>query len=352
MLTHLSAPIEVGFELLPYCNLRCSHCYSQAGPDQPRDGLSLRRIEGVFDELVSLQVFKIYVGGGEPFARRDIVEVVRLAAERSLVTTISTNGALLTEKGIDALRPVAPALIQVSLDGACARTHDRIRGVGSFAKAIRALQLLVQADLRTAIGTVACQDNYREIAAILRLSLNLGVRIFHLMGLQPAGRALFCFDDQRLTDEQWLDLYQFFSHQSAALSKRIDLNIEIDKFVLFKHGLLTPPNHLNTFAKMWCTCPCGKTLCTITSSGDVLPCELMRDVVAGNVLRQSLREIWNRSAVFAAIRRRCLGITACNECDFWDYCQGGCAAITHTLIGKFTEADPRCELAKSRHFPI
>jgi len=346
MLTHLGAPIEVDFELLPYCNLRCVHCYSNAGPDQPRIGLSLRKIEALCDELVDLQVFKIYLGGGEPFAHRDILDIIQLAAQRSLAVTISTNGALLTERRLDALRRVPPALIQVSVDGACARTHDGIRGIGSFDKAVRALQLLVRAGLCTAIGTVACQSNYREIPDMLRLTLDLGVRSFHLMGLQPAGRALSHFEDQQLTEEQWLVLHKFFSHRAAALSNRIEFHIEIDKFVLFKNRLFTPQNHLDKFAKMWCTCPCSRSLCTITANGDVLPCALMRDVVAGNVHRQSLREIWKRSAGFAAIRRRSLGIAACSDCHFGDCCQGGCAAVTHNLTGKFTGADPRCELAK------
>jgi len=346
MLTHLAAPVEVGLELLPYCNLKCFHCYSNSGPDQSHTGLSLEEIEALCDELADLQVFKINLVGGEPFARRDIVEIIQLAVDRSLAVTITTNGALLTERRLDTLRDAPPALIQVSLDGACAETSDAIRGIGSFDKAVRALRLLTRAGLRTAIGTVACQWNYREIPDIVRLTLELGASNFHLMGLQPAGRGLFRFEDQRLTEEQWLFLYDFFSERAAALSDRIGLHLEIDKFVLFKHGRFTPQNHLDEFARMCSTCPCGRSKCTITTNGDVLPCGLMRDVVAGNVRRQSLREIWNRSEVFAAIRRRSLGIAACSDCPFWNDCLGGCPAITHNLAGNFTGADPRCELAK------
>ncbi len=346
MLTHLAAPVEVGFEVLPYCNLRCFHCYSNAGPDQPRIGLSLKEMEALFDELVNLQVFKINLVGGEPFARRDILDIIQLAVQRSLAVTISTNGALLTERRLGALRVAPPALIQVSLDGACAETNDAIRGIGSFDKAVRALRLLTRAGLCTAIGTVACQRNYCEIPDILRLTLELGVSNFHLMGLQPAGRAISHFEENRLTGEQWLVLYEFFSERVPTLSRRIHFQIEIDKFVLFKRGLFTPQNHLDDFAKMWSTCPCSRSMCTITANGDVLPCGLMRDVIAGNIHHQSLREIWNRSDVFAAIRRRSLGIAACSDCRFWDYCQGGCAAVTHNLVGNFTGADPRCELAK------
>jgi radical SAM protein with 4Fe4S-binding SPASM domain len=346
MLTHLVSPIEVGFELLPYCNLKCVHCYANAGPDQPRMGLSLRKIEALCDELAHLQVFKIYLGGGEPFARRDILDILQLARQRSLAVTISTNGTLLTERRVEALRQVSPALIQVSLDGACACTHDGIRSIGSFDKAVRALRLLVGAGLPSAIGTVARQDNYGEIPDILQLALDLGVSGFHLMGLQPAGRALSDFKVQRLTAEQWLFLHKFFSHRAAIPSKRIAFHIEIDKFVLFKHGLFRPQHRPESFAKLWGACPCSRSLCTITADGDVLPCELMRDVVAGNVHRQSLREIWKHAAGFAAIRQRSLGIAACSDCHFWDYCQGGCAAVTHNLTGNFTGADPRCELAK------
>ena len=70
MLTHLAAPVEVGLELLPYCNLRCFHCYSDSGPDQSRMGLSLEKIEALCDELADLQVFRINLVGGEPFVVR------------------------------------------------------------------------------------------------------------------------------------------------------------------------------------------------------------------------------------------------------------------------------------------
>jgi|HubBroStandDraft_6_1064221.scaffolds.fasta_scaffold39691_3 radical SAM protein with 4Fe4S-binding SPASM domain len=352
MLTHLAAPVEVGLELLPYCNLRCFHCYSDSGPDQSRMGLSLEKIEALCDELADLQVFRINLVGGEPFARRDIAEIIRLAAQRSLAVTITTNGTLLNERRVDALRDAPPAVIHVSLDGACAQTHDAIRGIASFDKAVRALQLLTRAGVCTAIGTVACQRNYREIPDILRLTLDLEVNNFHLMGLQPAGRGLSCFEDQRLTDDQWVFLYGFFSERAAALSERIALHLEIDKFVLFKHGRWTPQNHLDEFARMGSTCPCSRSACTITPNGDVLPCGLMRDVVAGNIHRQSLREIWNGSEVFAAIRRRSLGIAECSDCPFWNDCLGGCAAVTHNLAGNFTGADPRCELAKGKHSPV
>jgi len=345
MLTNLAAPLKVGFELLPYCNLRCFHCFSNSSPQEPRVGLSLSKIEALFDELVNLQVFMIYLGGGEPFARRDIFDILRLAAQRSLGVTMSTNGAFLNERQLEALRAAPPSIIQVSLDGACARTHDAIRGIGSFDKAVRALRLLVRSGFRTAIGTVACKSNYREIPDLLRLALDLGVKKFHLMGLQPAGRALSLFERERLTERQWLALHRFFTRRAAALSQRIELLLEFDKFVLFKHGLFVPPGRLESFAKMWYTCACSRSICTITAGGDVLPCELMRDFVAGNVHGQSLREIWNHSAAFGAIRRRSLGIAECADCQFWDFCQGGCAAAARNLSGTFTGADPRCELA-------
>lgn len=345
MLTHLAAPIEVGLELLPYCNLRCVQCFASAGPKQPHAGLSLQKIESLCDELAALQVFKIYLGGGEPFARRDIFEIIRIAAQRSLAVVISTNGTLLTERSVDVLRGFPQVMVQVSLDGASARTHDGLRGARVFHRAKRALELLVGAGLRPSIGTVACQSNFQEIPDILQLALNLGVSSFHLMGLQPAGRALPQFEEQRLTEEQWLFLDEFFRRRPAAQSRRIQLHVEIDKFVLFKRKFFRPQKRLDSFVKMCCTCPCSRSRCTITANGDVLACELMRDVVAGNVYRQPLREIWRRSPALQALRKRSLGIAACRGCRFWDYCQGGCAAATHNLTGTFAGADPRCELA-------
>ncbi len=345
MPTHFAAPVEVGFELLRYCNLRCWHCFSESGPDGRRVGLPLSKIESLFDELARLRVFKVYLGGGEPFARKDILDVVRLAAERRLAVSISTNGAFLHEEHVAALTDCPPALVQVSLDGACARTHDAIRGPGSFDKAVRALQRLAPSGLCTAVGTTACQSNFREIPRILRLVRDLGVRIFHLMGLQPAGRGLAAFAGERLTASQWLALHDYFSRRRGELSRELELQIEIDKLVLFQHRPPSVFGRLDGFVKLMSTCPCSRSLCTITAEGDVLPCELMRDVVAGNVYRQSLREIWGGSPAFRLLRKRSLGIADCAGCRFWECCQGGCAAATYNLTGTLDGADPRCELA-------
>ncbi len=350
-LTHLNAPIEVGFELVPYCNLRCFHCFANASPDQPRRGLSLKTLATLFEELAKLRVFQLYLGGGEPFACHDILDILRLAADHSLVVCISTNGTCVTEKHLQALERLPPALIQVSLDGAGPGTNDRLKGGRSFEQAVRTLQRLRTAGMRTAIGTVACQANFVEIPDLLQLALDLQAGSFHLMGLQPAGRAVASYSKECLTENQWLFLHDFFRIRRRALGNAIDLRIEIDKYVLFKHHLFVAPDHLGEFSQLWCTCPCARRLCTITAKGDVLPCELMRDVIAGNVCKQSFREIWKHSAVLRSIRRRSLGIPACRGCSLWECCQGGCAAAVHNLTGSLTGADPRCQLAKTEILP-
>lgn len=57
------------------CNLRCPHCYVNAGLPLENE-LTLKEIKSVIDQLAKLKVFYVFYTGGEPFIRKDIVETL------------------------------------------------------------------------------------------------------------------------------------------------------------------------------------------------------------------------------------------------------------------------------------
>ena len=139
--TGLDAPICLTWELTYACNLACVHCLSSSGRRDPRE-LSTAECRAVIDELERMQVFYVNIGGGEPTVRRDFWELVEYATAHHVGVKFSTNGSRIDAERAEWLRGSDYVDVQISLDGATADVNDRVRGVGSYATALRAMELL------------------------------------------------------------------------------------------------------------------------------------------------------------------------------------------------------------------
>src|SRR3989339_905677 len=91
--TFLSAPETVHLSITGKCNLHCAFCYGKS--DTP--DLSTAQIFSLIDELSSMSVFQLAIGGGEPFLRKDIFKIINYCRQKNIVVNLTTNGALLTD---------------------------------------------------------------------------------------------------------------------------------------------------------------------------------------------------------------------------------------------------------------
>src|SRR5262249_24959988 len=135
----LAAPICLTWELTYACKLACVHCLSSSGRRDPRE-LSTQQCKAVIDELERMQAFYVNIGGGEPTVRGDFWDLVHYATGRHVGVKFSTNGVRITPEVAEWLAASDYVDVQVSLDGATAEVNDAVRGRGSFAVAIRALE--------------------------------------------------------------------------------------------------------------------------------------------------------------------------------------------------------------------
>jgi mycofactocin radical SAM maturase len=145
----LDAPICLTWELTYACNLACVHCLSSSGKRDPRE-LTTRQCKDIIDELERMQVFYVNIGGGEPTVRPDFWELVDYATAHHVGVKFSTNGVRITPEVATRLAASDYVDVQISLDGATAEVNDAVRGPGSFAMAIRALENLADAGFKDA----------------------------------------------------------------------------------------------------------------------------------------------------------------------------------------------------------
>ncbi len=118
------------------CNLACDYCCVRSSPRAEPMTLPLEDVRRAASEAPGAGVRELFVTGGEPFLRSDIVEVL-LACAQALPTVVLTNGLLFAGKRRLALRglPRDRVVLQISLDSPTPMLHDRHRGEGTWEKA-------------------------------------------------------------------------------------------------------------------------------------------------------------------------------------------------------------------------
>jgi MoaA/NifB/PqqE/SkfB family radical SAM enzyme len=160
-----------------HCNLACDYCVVASSPRARRRELSGERFRALVDEAVREDFAEIYLTGGEPFVHPEIFSLIEYAADR-LPTVVLTNAMLFTGRRRTELARLAgrPGLVlQSSIDGACAATHDRWRGAGSWDRAMSGLRYAAQLGLPLRVALTQTRDNAGEIDELREALGELGV---------------------------------------------------------------------------------------------------------------------------------------------------------------------------------
>jgi hypothetical protein len=129
------------------CNLECVHCFIACSPTNHRlKFLAAETVYHYLDEAAQLGVREVYFTGGEPFLHRQILPLLARSLQVA-PTTVLTNGTLITPAVAEALAALHTAArysleIRISMDDVEPEKNDAVRGKGSHARALRALQLL------------------------------------------------------------------------------------------------------------------------------------------------------------------------------------------------------------------
>ena len=335
----LDAPICLTWEITYACNLQCVHCLSSSGTRDPRE-LSTAQAKAVLDELRDLQVFYINIGGGEPMIRKDFFEILEHAETNNIGVKFSTNGTYITADNARRLASMNYLDIQISLDGVDAVTNDAVRGKGSYATAIAAMNHLRDANFgQFKISVVVTRHNVDQLDAFKALADTYGAQL-RITRLRPSGRGADTWDELHPTQQQQRQIYDW----------------------LMKHGenVLTGDSffHLNAFGESLPglnLCGAGRVVCLIDPIGDVYACPFVihDQFKAGSLLSDGgFTKVWKESDLFLSLREP-ESEGACSACGSYDACQGGCMAAKFFTGIPLDGPDPECvtghgeELVKS-----
>lgn len=166
-------PISGMIELTRRCNLRCRHCYQQADRDGELPGKAAVRI---IREAAQAGTLFVTITGGEPLLHPDFDLVYRECREAGIVTGVFTNGTVLNQGHIRLFQRYPPRMVEISIYGADAITHDALTGLrGAFHRTLEAVRALVGAGINAGLKTVILNCNLGQVDAMRELAGRLGV---------------------------------------------------------------------------------------------------------------------------------------------------------------------------------
>jgi pyruvate-formate lyase-activating enzyme/diadenosine tetraphosphatase ApaH/serine/threonine PP2A family protein phosphatase len=186
-----------------HCNLACAYCVVASSPRARRRSLGGERFRELVDEALSEGFRELYVTGGEPFLEPEIVAMLEYASAR-LPTVVLTNAMLFTgrrRRELERLAGREQLVIQTSIDGARAATHDAWRGAGSWARAMEGIAYARTLGLPLRVAMTETPANRDEGGELRDLMAELGV-VGNDFAVRPLVRRGFAAEESTATAVQ------------------------------------------------------------------------------------------------------------------------------------------------------
>ena len=120
-------PSLVSWNLTKRCNLRCPHCYMEAGVKAENE-LSTSECLSLIDEMAALGTEMLILTGGEPLLRKDIYDIASYASARGIWVVMGTNGVLVNDLVAQNMIECGVRGVGISIDSTDPKVHNSFRG--------------------------------------------------------------------------------------------------------------------------------------------------------------------------------------------------------------------------------
>ena len=328
-------PLALLAELTHRCPLRCPYCSNPLDLQRTSAELDTATWRRVFAEAAVLGVLQVHFSGGEPLARRDLVELVGHAATAGLYVNLITSGIRLDADRLKRLVEAGLEHVQLSVQDSEPGPGDRIAGLAGAQQAKHQAAAVVRAaGLPLTINAVVHRQNLERLEAIIELAVQLGADRLEVAHVQYYGWAL--------------------ANRAALLPSREQLDratatVEAARARLAGHLVIdyVVPDYYAHRPKA-CMGGWGRRFLNVTPSGKVLPChaaETLPGLRFPTVAEASLSEIWYHSPVFAHFRGTAWMAEPCRSCERREIDWGGCRCQAFALTGDAARTDPACSLS-------
>jgi len=338
------SPMLVIWEVTQACDLACVHCRASAQPERNPAELTTEQGYRLLDEIRSFGEPLMVFTGGDPLKRPDLFDLIRHAVGIGLRTNVTPSATpLLTAEAIDGFKAAGIARMAISLDGPDAASHDDFRGIpGTFDRAMFALRHARDIGLDTQLQTTVTRRNMGRLAEMARLAKEVRTRMWSLFFLIVTGRAL---ENDDLQAAEYEKVFEFMYD----LSKTAPFGIKTTEAMHYRRYVAQRMKAEHGSAESagarevaWRTAGVsdGKGFVFVSHQGEIYPSGFL-PVSGGNVLRDSLTDVYRNSPLFKSLRDTGRREGKCGICEYQKIC-GGSRSRAYAATGNYLAEDPNC----------
>lgn len=327
------------------CNYRCSICFTDSGAFGPNE-LNAPEALAVADIIGAADVRDVLISGGEPFLRKDLIEVLARLARFGVTARIASNGSLLDRGILTRLRDeTLVKSFQISLDTLDSELYTRLHACppGRLSDVVAKARLVHELGFHTTISVRLTPETLAGIPALLDLAaregwptvtVHLPLHTRRVQGTYPQDADLLALLDPAFrhfsglprpwlveTYVPWAEYHPVIQHWSKSLK-------------IIHRG-----------------CRAGRDRLTINPAGHLSPCVCMDrpEAYVGHALKDDLVAVFRDSFACRLLRSpREYGL--CPDCENLDSCGGGCRAAALALTGRLDGDDLSCPVRARRGY--
>ena len=345
----IQTPRSLDLTITSRCNLRCDYCSHFNSAGEVDQDLPKEEWLRFFEELNLYNIMYVTLGGGEPFLREDLKEIIDGIVRNRMRFDILSNGTMIDDVMAAFLRSTGRCNgVQVSIDGSTPKIHDSFRGEGNFLKTVRGIESLrrnnVQVTIRITIHRYNVMD-LEEIAVLLLEDFHLpsfSTNSASFMGLcrQNSEQIQLTVEERSIAMETLLRLNIKYKGRINASAgplaeardwQRMEQARLDDKEIRSGQGFLTG-------------CGGPMTKLAVRADGVIVPCIQLSHIPLGQINKDDLKDVWQSNRELKKIRERtCISLNNfefCRGCDYIRYCTGSCPALAYTIFGEANHPSP------------
>lgn len=320
-----SHPRVLMVELSTNCNYKCLHCFRNAVKNFSPCNMSIELFERIVEEARGAGVNRIvFSGWGEPTSNPHFMEMLRESKQMGFQVALNTNGSTL-EHDAEALVEIGLDELFLSIDAYDLQLYGFMRRPGDLTSLSNGLKRLFKTKISrnsfkpevTAIFTIT-RLNISEITKALDFARSNGlkeVRFSNYIDFGTGESELECLSDEDCISEVRRELSKV-SHK------------------VFETGVKVIQPNLALSTSRFCPFVSNRAL-FIKCDGSVAPClyyarswstrvlgisRKIREVVLGDIRKESLIDIWRKKYAKMFMRLYFLRLPSCLDCDLAQYC--------------------------------
>jgi radical SAM protein len=338
------SPMLVIWEVTQACDLACVHC--RASAQSERNPGELTTVQGyrLLDEIRSFGEPLMVFTGGDPLKRPDLFDLIRYGVKIGLRTNVTPSATpLLTAEAIEGFKAAGVTRMAISLDGPDAASHDDFRGIpGTFDRAMFALRHARDIGLDTQLQTTVTRRNMDRLPEMAELAKEVRTRMWSLFFLIVTGRALEN-DDLQAAEYEGVFEFMYELSKTAPFGVKTTEAMHYRRYVAQRikaeHG---PTQNENAKGVAFRTAGVsdGKGFVFVSHQGEIYPSGFL-PVSGGNVLRDSLTDVYRNSPLFKSLRDTGQREGKCGICEYQKIC-GGSRSRAYASTGNYLAEDPNC----------